>query len=260
MNFENEGQILALLENTDEKDKKLWKTLCITDRPKDLTTAFNEIKLKDKPNLRFQPIPDKNIERSIRYVTGASGSGKSYYTKLYAEEYHRIYPKRDIYMISSLRDDPSIDKLKYIKRLKIHEPAFLNDDISAGDFKDSLVIFDDTDCLQNKILKKKIDGILNAILETGRHFNTEVVYTSHLACNGLDTRRILNECKSVTIFPNGLGGKAMKYLLDNYFGLDKEQIKKIKKLNSRWVTISKGAKMSVMSEKECFVLNLHDDD
>jgi hypothetical protein len=260
MNFEGEGQTLALLENTDEKDKKKWKMLSITDKPTVPATAFNEIKLKDKPNLKFQPIPDKNVERSIRYVTGASGSGKSYWTKNYAEEYHRIFPKRDVYMISSLRDDPSIDKLKYIKRLKIHEPAFINDDIQAGDFKDSLVIFDDTDCLQNKVLKKKIDAILNAILETGRHFNTEVVYTSHLACNGLDTRRILNECKSVTIFPNGLGGKAMKYLLDNYFGLDKEQIKKIKKLNSRWVTISKGSKMSVMSEKECFVLNLHEDD
>jgi len=231
MNFEGEGQTLALLENTDEKDKKKWKMLSITDKPTVPATAFNEIKLKDKPNLKFQPIPDKNVERSIRYVTGASGSGKSYWTKNYAEEYHRIFPKRDVYMISSLRDDPSIDKLKYIKRLKIHEPAFINDDIQAGDFKDSLVIFDDTDCLQNKVLKKKIDAILNAILETGRHFNTEVVYTSHLACNGLDTRRILNECKSVTIFPNGLGGKAMKYLLDNYFGLDKEQIKKIKKLN-----------------------------
>ena len=102
MNFENEGQILALLENTDEKDRKKWKTLCITDRPTRKETAFNEIKLKDKPNLKFQPIPDKNIERSIRYVTGASGSGKSYWTKNYAEEYHKIFPKRDIYMISSL--------------------------------------------------------------------------------------------------------------------------------------------------------------
>jgi hypothetical protein len=98
------------------------------------------------------------------------------------------------------------------------------------------------------------------VLETGRHFNTEVVYTSHLACNGKDTRRILNECKSVTIFPSGLGGKSIKYLLDNYFGLDKEQIKKIKKLNSRWVTIQKGFPMLVMSDKECFVLNTEEDE
>lgn len=259
MNFNQEGQILAMLVNSNE-DRKKWKTLSITDKPTEEAQAVNEIKLKDKPNLRFQPIPDKNVERSIRYVTGASGSGKSYYTRAYAEEYHKIYPKRDVYVISSLKDDPTLDKLKYLKRIKILEPAFINDDIGVADFKDSLVIFDDTDAISSKQLKLKINNILNGILQCGRHHNVEVVYTSHLACNGLETRMILNECKSVTIFPNGLGGKAMKYLLDNYFGLDKEQIKKIKRLNSRWVTISKGAKMSVMSEKECFVLNNHDDD
>ena len=146
-----------------------------------------------------------------------------------------------------------------MKRINL-EGDFLCEELTAEDFKDSLVIFDDTDCLTNKAVKLKVDAILNSVLETGRHFNVEVVYTSHLACNGRDTRRILNECKSVTIFPSGLGGKAMKYLLDNYFGLDKEQIKKIKNLNSRWVTIQKGFPMSVMSEKECFLLNDHSDE
>jgi hypothetical protein len=260
MNFEGIGSTLCLLENSDCKDKKQLKTLSISPDRKKCVESFTEIKLKDKPNLCFQPIPDKGTERTIRYVTGASGSGKSYWTKGYAEEYHRTYPKREIYIISSLKDDKTLDKLKYLKRIKIHEAAFLTDEVGAEDFKDSLVIFDDTDCLQNKVLKRKIDGLLNAILETGRHFNTEVVYTSHLACNGLDTRRILNECKSVTIFPSGLGGKSMKYLLDNYFGLSREQIKKIKRLNSRWVTIQKGFPMCVMSDKECFVLNNHEED
>lgn len=257
MNFEDEGQPIALLEDTDLKDKKQWKTLCLGETKK-CQAPLNEIKLKDKPNLHFQNIPNKKTERSIRYVTGASGSGKSYWTKMYTEEYHRMYPKRDVYIISSLSDDTTLDKLKYLKRLRIHEPEFLMEPITAEDFKDSLVIFDDTDCLVNKNLKNKIDGILNSVLETGRHFNVEVIYTSHLACNGKDTRRILNECKSVTIFPSGLGGKSMKYLLDNYFGLDKDQIKKIKKLQSRWVTIQKGFPMSVISDKECYILNVEE--
>jgi len=260
MNFENEGTPIALLENKEEKDRKKWKTLYITDKKQKLGgDAFKEIKLKDKPNLRFQPIPDKSTERSIRYVTGASGSGKSYYTKMYADEYKRMYPKREVYIISSIKEDSSLDKIKDLKRIKL-EGDFLTEELTAEDFKDSLVIFDDTDCLTNRNIKHKVDNLLNSVLETGRHFNVEVIYTSHLACNGRDTRRILNECKSVTIFPSGLGGKAMKYLLDNYFGLDKEQIKKIKTLNSRWVTIQKGFPMSVMSEKECFLLNSHDDD
>ena len=259
LNFEGEGSQLGLLEDTNEKDKKNWKVLSITANTAGVVTPLREVRLKDKPNLHFQVTPDKKIERSIRYVTGASGSGKSYWTKTYIEEYHRMYPKREVYIISSLSDDTTLDKLKYLKRIKIHEPDFMADSLTAEDFKDSMLIFDDTDCLVNKHLKNKIVGILNSVLETGRHFNVEVVYTSHLACNGKDTRRILNECKSVTIYPSGLGGKSMKYLLDNYFGLDKEQIKKIKKLNSRWVTIIKGFPMVVMSDKDAFILNVEDD-
>jgi len=259
MNFENEGTVLAVLENEEDKDRKNWKNLCITDKKKDCQASFREVRLKDKPHLHFQPIPDKKCERSIRYVTGASGSGKSYYTKQYADEYHRMYPKRDIYILSSIKEDKTLDKIKDLKRIKLDSQEFLTEDLTAEDFKDSLVIFDDTDCLTIKSQRLKVDSILNSVLETGRHFNVEVIYTSHLACNGKDTRRILNECKSVTIFPSGLGGKAMKYLLDNYFGLDKEQIKKIKKLNSRWVTIQKGFPMCVLSDKECFILNGEDD-
>jgi hypothetical protein len=259
MNFEGEGPEIAILENSEEKDRKKWKSLSITSLKNNCQNSFREVVLKDKPALHFQPIPDKSSERSIRYVTGASGSGKSYYTKQYADEYHRMYPKREIYIISSIKEDKTLDKIKGLHRIKLDSQEFLTSDLTAEDFKDCLVIFDDTDCLTNKRQKLKVDAILNSVLETGRHFNTEVVYTSHLACNGRDTRRILNECKSVTIFPSGLGGKAMKYLLDNYFGLDKDQISKIKKLNSRWVTIQKGFPMVVLSDKECFILNNHDD-
>jgi hypothetical protein len=260
MNFEDNGRILALLKDDDEKDRKKWRKLYITDKPKAVMgQVFREVKLKDKPNLHFQACPDKDTERSILYITGASGSGKSYYTRMYCEEYKRLYPKREIYLISSIADDSSIDKIKGLNRIKMNDD-FLKEDISAKDFKDSCLIFDDTDCLTDKRYKLKVNGILNSVLETGRHFNVEVIYTSHLACDGLQTKRILNECKSVVIFPSGLGGRSIKYLLDNYFGLDKEQIKKIKKLNSRWVQINKGFPMTCLSDKEAYILNDPDAD
>ena len=103
--------------------------------------------------------------------------------------------------------------------------------------------------------KAKINGILNSLLETGRHFNASVIYTSHLPCAGNDTKRILNEAHSITIFPNGLGGRSLKYLLDSYLGLDKEQIKRVKKTDSRWVTIVKSYPMVVLTEKEAYTLS-----
>ena len=76
----------------------------------------------------------------------------------------------------------------------------MTEDITAKDFQDSLVIFDDTDCITDKYMKFKVNGILNSLLETGRHFNSSVVYTSHAACNGNDTKKILNECHSILCF------------------------------------------------------------
>jgi UDP-glucose 4-epimerase len=93
------------------------------------------------------------------------------------------------------------------------------------------------------------------MLEIGRHFNISVIFTSHCATMGNDTKRILNECHSITIFPKNLGGKTSKYLLDQYLGMDKEQIKKLKKVNSRWVTILKTYPQCIISEKCAWVIN-----
>ena len=51
----------------------------------------------------------------------------------------------------------------------------------------------------------------------------------------------------------------MKYLLDNYLGLDKQQIRKLKRLDSRWVTVIKSYPMIVIGEKQAFMLNNDDD-
>jgi hypothetical protein len=252
MNVESIGQPVALI--VDEAKKNNNTVLSIEPKKDAVVTYLTELNLTSKKDQKFQQIPNVNVERTILYVTGASGSGKSYYTKNFCDCYKKIFPKREIYLFSSITDDSSIDKIKGLKRVKI-TPEFLNEDISAKDFENSLVIFDDTDCITDKKTKAKIQAILNSVLETGRHFNTSVVYTSHTACNGNDTKKILNEAHSITIFPTGLGGRSLKYLLDQYLGLDKEQIKRIKKLDSRWVTILKSYPMVVLSEKEAYILN-----
>jgi hypothetical protein len=255
MNLEDVGVPVALI--TFEGDKKKNRTLSIEQDKSNVEDYLKELKLT-KPKEKIQHIPNKKSERQILYITGASGSGKSYYTKHYCDQYKKMFPKNDIYLVSSINEDSSIDKVKGMKRIKLSN-ELLTTDLQAADFKDSMVIFDDTDCITNKIMRQKVNGILNMLLETGRHTNTSVIYTSHLATAGLDTKRILNEAHSVTIFPHSLGGRSLKYLLENYFGLDRHQIKKIKTLPSRWVTLIKSFPMVVLSEKEAYVLNLPDD-
>jgi len=254
MNFENQGQPIAIIKNKDAKDKKFSPILFITDKKKDVIRPFDELKLGENDG-GFQPIPNPEQERQILYITGASGSGKSYYTKQYCMEYRRIFPKNPIYLFSSISEDSSIDEIKGLQRIKL-TPDLLNDEITSADFKDSLVIFDDTDCLTDKKMKLKVNGILNSILETGRHTNTYCIYTSHLPCAGNDTKRILNEAHTITFFPHSLGGRSLKYLLESYLGLDKKQIQKIKSLKSRWVTCIKSYPQVIISEKEAYLVSL----
>lgn len=255
MNTEEIGYPIATINF--KGDKKKTKTLSVETDLDKVNESFREIKLTRSPEF-MQQIPNKETERSILYITGASGSGKSYYTKHYADEYKRIFPKNPIYLISSINEDSSIDKVKGLKRINLNED-FINTQFTIDDFKDTLIIFDDTDVIVNKQLKLKIQTILNIILETGRHSRTSCIFTSHLPTNGHDTRRILNEAHSITFFPNGLGGKSLKYLLDNYLGLDTEQRKKIKRLPSRWVTYVKTYPNIILYEKGAYVLNSEDD-
>lgn len=57
----------------------------------------------------------------------------------------------------------------------------------------------------------------------------------------------------------GLGGRSMKYLLDQYLGLDKHQIKKLKNLKSRWVTVVKGFPMVDTNPKKKRFLEKYND-
>jgi len=251
MNFESEGQPFCIIKNARTK-----KTPTISvDDSKSAKAIFHELKLAG--NEKFQQIPDSKKERQILYITGASGSGKSYYTKEYCDQFKKMFPKRPIYLFSSISDDSSIDKIKDLKRIPL-KPELLQDDLKAEDFKDSMVIFDDVDCITDKLMKTKVAGILNSILETGRHFNVYCIYTSHLACAGNETKRILNEAHSITFFPQNSGGRMLKYLLESYLGLDKDQIKKIKKLDGRWCTVIKSFPMIVMAEQEVYTLNSAD--
>lgn len=249
MNYEKIGNRIATIINKNDNNKN---KIIYNEYDKQLVKDYiTEIKLNDDEYI--QQIPNPKTERSIFYVAGPSGSGKSYYTKLYIEQYNKQFPKNNIYLFSSLTEDTTLDKLKCIKRIKLAD-KFLNTDFNINDFTNSLIIFDDTDCLKNRYIKEKVNIILDMILQTGRHTRTSCIYTSHLVNDGLNTKMILNEAHSISIFPSTLGGRAIKYLLDSYLGMDRNQIKKLKKLESRWVTILKTAPKIILYQNGAYCL------
>lgn len=249
MNFEDVGAPLAKV--VFDKNPKKNSIISVDSNNASVREVVSEYRCL--PAETIQQIPNKKSERQILYITGASGSGKSYYTMNYVNEYKKMYPKNELYLLSSVEPDGSaIDKIKGLKRFKLDE-SFIKEPFKIDDFKNCLVVFDDTDCVSSKVLRLKLKSILDMICQTGRHTNTSLIYTSHIANAGIDTKQILNECHSLTLFPKTLGNRSLKYLLENSFGFDKNQIKKVKQLQSRWVTIIKNYPMLILGEKQAFV-------
>jgi hypothetical protein len=161
-------------------------------------------------------------------------------------------------LFSALAEDETIDKIKP-KRILIDD-RLITEPIQVEDFKDSLTIFDDIDVIKNKNQRAAVYDLLNAILETGRHFNISCIITNHLPTAGKDTRRVINECHSVTYFPQSGSAGQMKRLLQDYLGLDNSTLKRIRKLNTRWATVFKNFPMCIMTERLVFTLNPDDSD
>jgi len=208
------------------------------------------------PHEHLQIIPNRDKERSVWYISGQSGSGKSYYMNKLIQEYHSMYPKNSIYLFSLLKTDPSIT-LKSIKRVELNE-KFVQMDLTLDDFKDSLVIYDDVDTITQSIIKAKLMRILDQILQCGRHKRISLINISHLACNNKDTRLILSEANYLTIFPRSMGSRAIRYLLSEYFGLSKQQVAKIKKLDSRFITLCRTYPMVILYDTGAYLLSNDD--
>jgi len=194
------------------------------------------------------PIIDKSL-RSVIYVAGASGSGKSYFVAKWIYNALQFYKGEEVFLFSPIKNDPSFENLKYTA-------IELNQDIkemSVEDFKDSFIIFDDCDTIRDKNVASLVSALRDELLETGRHTSTKMVITSHLISNFKETRRILNEATAIVIYPNSSGTYSIKQYLKTYLGLNKEQIKRILNIKDRWCLISKTYPIYILTESEIFI-------
>lgn len=228
------NQLKKLLIN---KKKKIQDIFRIIEKQKkqDMISNGKSIKLKNKS---MKIIPNTKETREILYIFGPSGSGKTVFTKYYADEYKKLHPKNDIYLFSTVNDDPSLEGLNPI-RIPLDKEVLASIDLDT--LANSLCIFDDTDNVTDPKLVKLIAGLKDSIVQTGRHTNISIIITTHMGCNYGKTRIILNETHKFVIFPHSGSPKGIKYLLDTYGGLDKKQIASVFANPSRWVVLSNTA-------------------
>lgn len=228
-----DGEIIYL-----QREENMRKATTIKKEP------ILELEIKDG---KFEQLPSDDIR--VLYIAGASGSGKSTYAAMYISKYRKLYPNSPFFIFSRLNDDKVLDKLKP-KRIVIDE-GLIHDPIELEEVtENSIVLFDDIDTISNKKVKDSVNNTKMQILEMGRHMNIKIIVTSHLINKGNETKTIMNEMQSLTVFPQAGGVAQIKYVLKQYFGLSTTQINRVVKMKTRWVTITKTYPQVIFSEHE----------
>ena len=106
-NLESVGKDIAILKN---KTTKKEKPIHVSESTEDVGNPFETIEAKN--NEFIQLAPSSKDERSMIYVVGMSGSGKSYWTTQYVKEYLKKNKKNKDHLISPISDDKNINSLK----------------------------------------------------------------------------------------------------------------------------------------------------
>lgn len=220
-------------------------------RNKSKEKSKKEFKIFDEGII--QPLPRFNKTERC-YIAGQTECGKTYWCKRYLQQLRKVYPKKKIYIFSDVAEDPELDCIPNLTRFELDDELAEKPAIKPEVFKDSICVFDDIDSIQNKKLYKVIQNLRDSLLRRGRHEDISTLITSHLLTNYKDTRIILNECNSITIFCRSGSTYGIKYLLKKYIGLDKKGIQKVLDLPSRWVSIYKNHPQYILYEKGVYIV------
>lgn len=202
----------------------------------------------------FTLIPSTDPQkREIFYMAGASGSGKSYMAKTICEGYKKLYPEREVYLISKLNEDDTLDSMKPEPPKRIKIESLLEDYPELDEFENSMVIFDDYDTITGKV-GEAVHNLIDDIAIQGRHYNISMCCLSHYLTNYKKTRLLLNEASIFVIYPMATSYHALKYLLKTHIGMSDDEVKELKKLG-RWVAIHKNFPQYMISTSKARILN-----
>lgn len=185
-------------------------------------------------------------------ISGMTGSGKSTMAASYMQKYKQLHPNNNIYLFSQHEKDPVYDKIKIgIKRIPLD---VLNEtEITIDALKNSLVIWDDCDNVQDSALLKKIINLQQDIMSNGRHQGISCIVLLHVLMNYRATKGLLSDISGVMLFLSG-SKYSVNGFLKRYAGLDQQQIKSITGLKSRWFYLSMCQPMFVLSEHKAFLI------
>lgn len=269
-------ELLDALENNERPEEK--RLQIIYDGFKTYMKKTGEVNLKDA-TLEVCPLIGNYDTRECILVSGANGSGKSYWVGDYAMKWQKLFPKSPIFLLSNkpIEDEPCFNKLKKIEQIPLTQKRLI-DIIGKDEFKNtskiaeesdeedeidesyapyqyfvsktgqSLVICDDFE--SDGKIEKMVRTIINSILRVGRAKRVYCIIVSHTLCGGQKTKTFFTECDAFCLFSkSGISPYHLKYCLRNYTTMNENQITKIMDSNSRWVYLHKNPKYVIEQSK-----------
>lgn len=195
------------------------------------------------PKKEFQLIPPNDSFRLA--IFAPAGAGKSTFCASLLNRYKKKYKTNKIFMISPTRDDPAYADLP-IDFIKIDE-SLLTDVMSFIEFTDCIIVFDDSEMLSvNKKINEAVDLFRNQCLENGRKRKISVIVINHVAQNGFQTKKVLNECDEIVLFPKS-NFSAVSKLCKAYYAFGKDQLEYIRNVKSRWIVVKRTYPQAILS-------------
>lgn len=262
--------------NKEDSNSKQYKPIAIvkSENPTHkLHNTFLYLDMDEKPDTgkktkielpyecRFEILPDcDKHKRDVLYLSGCSGSGKSYMVRQIVNNYHKLYPKRKVFVVSKLTEDETLDNCK-APLIRLDPKDFIENppDINSPMLANSFVIFDDIDAIDDKAEAQAIQTFLNDIAVTGRRHKEgqgciSLAFLTHYITNYKATRLILNEAKHYILYPQSTSTQSLYYILHRYLGMKRDEIRALKKLG-RWVVIHKNYPNYLISQYTAKILN-----
>jgi energy-coupling factor transporter ATP-binding protein EcfA2 len=193
----------------------------------------------------FIPLLNKDGISRV-FMAGPTKSGKS---TLLNKMLDHVAKKRPIYLFSRLDHDESIKETGR-NLIRVNCYGLLDTDLDIKELIDGVVVIDDADTFADKTIDKKMLRLNNQILETGRHYITAVIKTSHFLMNNVSTRQNLLESNFIIVFVRG----GLMYQFLNFLktrlgfkGEKSDQIVNYAK-EARWVGFYTDAPLTLMTE------------